>query len=135
MVIHYMLFVAVMDIILVFNRRSVGAYRIRPSRWRKCMSAADMPASVEGLFIWNGSVKVHCYVCFADVKHVIYCFKRRCVGAYRIRPSCWRYCMSAANMPALFVWFFGCNRSVMVHCYCIVRPYEGVCDTPLHMFV
>ena len=50
MVIHYMLFVAVMDIILVFKRTSVGAYRIRPSCERKCMSAADMPDSVEGLF-------------------------------------------------------------------------------------
>ena len=36
MVILYMLFVAVMDIILVFKRY--------------CMSAADMPDSVEGLF-------------------------------------------------------------------------------------
>ena len=50
MVIHYMLFVAVMDIILVFNRRSVGAYRIRPSFERKCMSAANVPALFEGLF-------------------------------------------------------------------------------------
>ena len=50
MVIHYMLFVAVMDIILVFKRTSVGAYRIRPSFERCCMSAADMPDSVEGLF-------------------------------------------------------------------------------------
>ena len=49
-VIHYMLFVAVMDIILVFKRTSVGAYRIRPSRWRKCMSAANMSVLFEGLF-------------------------------------------------------------------------------------
>ena len=50
MVIHYMLFVAVMDIILVFKRTSVGAYRIRPSCERCCMSVANMPDSVEGFF-------------------------------------------------------------------------------------
>ena len=45
-----MLFDAVMDIILVFKRRCVGAYRIRPSCERCCMSAANMPALFEGLF-------------------------------------------------------------------------------------
>ena len=63
---------------------------------------------------------VHCYVCFADVIQIIYCFNRRCVGAYRIRPSCWRCCMYAANVPALFEGH--------------VRPREGVCDTPLQFF-
>ena len=76
------------------------------------MSAADMPVSFVGIFGWNGGLKVHCYVCFVDVIQIIHFFKRTSVGAYRIRPSCWRCCMYAANLPVLFEGLFFSAKDV-----------------------
>ena len=108
-----------------------------------------MPDSVEGLFVCNGGLKVHCYCLFAGVIHVIHCFKRTGVGAYRIRPpwrgGCplivdvllcafisisltWGRMRYAPTLVRLLFWFY------WVVCWFHFRPHEGVSDTPLHLF-
>ena len=119
-----------------FERTGVGAYRIRPSRWRNRM--------FDGGDVFAINMSNH------PVQPPYYPWNNRTgVGAYRIRPS-WRG-KSTSNECVMFVVIipfsptWGRMRYAPTHVrlisgFCWVmywfrfRSHQGVCDTPLHLF-
>ena len=120
-----------------FERTGVGAYRIRPPWRRGCMFDGG---DVFVVSMSNHPVQASCHP-WND---------RKCAGAYRIRPPWRRKCTSNDDVMLGVIVSFSPTWGRMRYaptpvrlkssfywwmCWFHFRSHEGVCDTPLHLFV
>ena len=136
------------------NRTSVGAYRIRPSRQRGCISnGSEVFAVIVAYSPTSGRMRyaptpLHLFAYYRGWIRLIITPVRLIFGV------CWVACcfhfrphQGVCDMPLhLFVYCRGQIQLIIIPvrlifgicwfaCWFRFRPRQGVCDTPLHLFV